>query len=70
MAIALTATNKEKLDRLALAKNMSQNDLVNLLVAAVDEIELAEMLTERAKTGKARPRAVRIQARASWQIRP
>ena len=49
---------------------MSQNDIVNLLVAAIDDIELMEMQTEHIRTGTVKPRSVTVQSRARWQFRP
>lgn len=70
MAIVLSDASKRKLERLSQAKGMSQNDIVNLLVAAIDDIELMEMQTEHIRTGTVKPRSVTVQSRARWQFRP
>ena len=70
MALILSDASKLKLNRLCQAQGMSQNEIVNILIEAVDAIELKEMTTERVRTGDKSPRSVLIQPRARWEIRP
>jgi len=69
MAILISDVNKRKLEQLSQAAGTSQNDIINLLIAAVAEIELKEMQTERPRIEKIRPRSV-IPPRRRWEIRP
>ena len=65
----LSDESKRKLSRLSQAKGMSQNEIVNLLIAAVDDAELLEIQTEWIRTGSVRPRTLTVQSSARWRIR-
>ena len=66
MALTLTTENRKKISILSLKTNLSQVEIINLLVSAVDEIELAQIMVEH-QTGKLQGRRLIIRTAATWK---
>lgn len=67
--LRLTPPNEKKLGELSVALNLSRQELMNLLVSAVDEVEIRAMAVERAVDGTPRPRKVVVRPVVSWTKR-
>ena len=69
MALRITPTNQQKLVTLSLDMGISQSEVVNLLISAVDKLELEQIKLERASSGIPKARVVRIRRAASWSVK-
>lgn len=66
MAVRITESNQRKLALLSVATDMSQTDIINLLIAAADTIIIEEVKTENAAAGVPKPKVIRIRRVANW----
>lgn len=68
MPLQIKNENQKKLADWSNRYSLSQNEIVNLIVSAVDNLILEDMVIERKQGNPPAPRSVKIRKVATWGI--
>jgi len=67
MPLQIKNGNQEKIAQWSMRHNMSQNEIVNLIISVVSDVVLEEIIVE-AKVDKVRPRVLKVKRVATWGV--
>ena len=65
----LSPENQKKVRIFAMKMNVSEPDLMNLILDSLEDVDIAEMQVERTQTGKTAKRQLSVRRVSTWKVR-